>query len=457
MRHKQKLRRTSEEAGMRRRSTRTATTAAAVVAALALAACGSGGPAAPTAEAPSTAVNGAGRTLTVWDFETADTDRGIAWAKAREIFEAETGAKVAYEKKAFEQVRTTASQVLNSDAAPDVLEYNKGNATSGLLASQGLLTPLDDAVATFGWDKKIPGTLQTTARYDDKGVMGSGSWYGIPNYGEFTEVYYNKDLFAQHGVAVPKTYAEFTAALQTFAAAGITPIAAAGAEYPYQQLLYQLALSKADRPWVTNYETYSAPANFHDPAWTYAADELKSWIDKGYLDKNSTGLKAEDMGLAFESGKYPMMVSGSWWYARMVKEATGFQWGTFLFPDSPLTMGSAGNQWVVPTRSAEKDLAYAFIDITMRPEVQNLIAQNNGIPIVTDTSAVTDPKSVELLQNWQTVVGRDGLGFYPDWPAPTFYDDLVGATQELANGTLTPTAMLDQLQQRYDSGVAELK
>jgi raffinose/stachyose/melibiose transport system substrate-binding protein len=442
---------------MRRRSSH-ALTAAAVVAALALSACGSGGgAAAPAQEAPSTAVNGAGRTLTVWDFETPDTDRGIAWAKARETFEKETGAKVVYEQKAFEQVRTTASQILNSDAAPDVMEYNKGNATSGLLASQGLLTPLDDAVATFGWDKKIPGALQTTARYDDKGVMGSGSWYGIPNYGEFTQVYYNKDLFTKYGVAVPKTYAEFTAALQTFAAAGITPIAAAGAEYPLQQLLYQLALSKADRPWVTNYETYTAPANFHDPAWTYAADELKSWIDQGYVDKNSTGLKAEDMAQAFEAGKSPIMVSGTWWYARLVKEVKDFQWGTFLFPDSTLTMGSAGNQWVVPTKSGEKDLAYAFIDITMRPEIQNLIAQNGGIPIVTDTSAVTDPKATELLGNWKTVVDRDALAFYPDWPTSTFYDDLVGATQELANGTLTPTAMLDQLQQRYDSGVAEIK
>ena len=48
----------------------------------------------------------------------------------------ETGVKVEFEKKAFEQIRQNASQVLNSDDAPDVTEYNKGNATSGLLASQ---------------------------------------------------------------------------------------------------------------------------------------------------------------------------------------------------------------------------------------------------------------------------------------------------------------------------------
>ena len=53
---------------------------------------------------------------------------GKAWKKAMDIFEKETGVKVEFEKKSFEQIRQTASQVLNSDDAPDVMEYNKGNA-----------------------------------------------------------------------------------------------------------------------------------------------------------------------------------------------------------------------------------------------------------------------------------------------------------------------------------------
>ena len=84
----------------------------------------------------------------------------------------ETGVKVEFEKKAFEQIRQNASQVLNS-------EYNKGNATSGLLASQGLLTNLNDYVSEYGWDKIITGSLADTGKYDEQGMMGSGDWYGI--------------------------------------------------------------------------------------------------------------------------------------------------------------------------------------------------------------------------------------------------------------------------------------
>jgi raffinose/stachyose/melibiose transport system substrate-binding protein len=62
------------------------------------------------------------------------------------------------------------------------MEYNKGNATAGLLASQGLLSDLTEQAQSRGWADKST-SLQTTARYDERGVMGSGNWYGVPNQG----------------------------------------------------------------------------------------------------------------------------------------------------------------------------------------------------------------------------------------------------------------------------------
>ena len=34
--------------------------------------------------------------------------------------------------------------ILNSSEGPDIMEYNKGNATAGLLSTQGLLTDLSE-------------------------------------------------------------------------------------------------------------------------------------------------------------------------------------------------------------------------------------------------------------------------------------------------------------------------
>lgn len=420
--------------------------AAIAASAILLSGCSAGG----------TSDEASSNTLKLWHFESEDSAMGKAWNEAIKVFEEETGAKVEFEAKAFEQIRTTASQVLNSNEAPDILEYNKGNATAGLLASQGLLANLDDAVAEYGWDEKLADSLATTAKYDERGIMGSGNWFGVPNYGEYVEMYYNKDMFAKYGLEVPTTQAELETVMQAFVDKGVTPLAQAGAEYPLGQLFYQLALTKADRSWIDDYQLYTNPVDWNDAALTYAADTLKSYTDKGFISKNSTGLKAEDMGTAFISGEYPMMFSGSWWYGRVTEEAGDMNWGTFLFPGATYSPGSSGNIWVVPENAKNKDLAYKFIDITMRPEIQAILGNSGGVPVAANPDDITDDHSRELITNFNTLLDQDGLAFYPDWPTATFYDQLVAGTQELVNGTMTPQQMRDQLGADYAEGVAAI-
>lgn len=425
--------------------TRTLAVAASLAAAaLALSGCSVGGS------------GGDDDTLRLWHYEGADSAMGKAWDEAIKIFEEETGATVEFEEKSFEQIRSTASQVLNSDEAPDILEYNKGNATAGLLSSQGLLTPLDDAVEEYGWDDRLAPSLQTTAKYDENGVMGSGSWYGVPNYGEFVEVYYNKDAFAAAGLEVPTTFDEFEDVLAAFAAQGVTPLAESAAEYPLGQLWYQLALSKADRGFVDDYQLYENPVDWSGDEVTYATETIADWTEKGYISTDSSGLKAEDAGVGFISGDYPIFFSGSWWYGRFVSEISDFEWGTFLFPETELSPGSAGNMWVVPEQAKNKELAYEFIDITMRPEIQAILGNSGGVPVAADEADITDEKSKELIANFNALTEKDGIAFYPDWPTPTFYDELNAGLQELVNGTKSPAEVQEQLGEQYQSGVEDI-
>src|SRR5665647_3204361 len=206
-----------------------------------------------------------------WHYEGEDSAMGIAWAEAIRVFEEETGATVEFEQKAFEQIQKTAGMVLSSDEGPDIMEHNKGNATAGLLSSQGLLTDLTDVAQERGWTDMLPDSIQTTARYEN-GVMGSGPWYGVPNYGEFVTVYYNKDMFAEYGIEVPTTLAEMEAAMDTFVEAGIVPLGMAGAEYPAGQLFYELALSTADRDFVSAYQTYTDTVDFQADPLKYGAE-----------------------------------------------------------------------------------------------------------------------------------------------------------------------------------------
>ncbi|MBE8469392.1 ABC transporter substrate-binding protein [Streptomyces justiciae] len=396
--------------------------------------------------------SGDGKTLKLWHYEAPNSAMGQAWNEAIKEFKAKhPGVKVEFEEKGFEQIQKTAPMVLNSSDAPDVMEYNKGNATAGLLSKQGLLTDLTAEATKRGWDKKLSSSVRTTSVYDTNGVMGSGKWYGVPNYAEYTMVFYNKDLFKKYGIAAPKTFDELTAAMDKFVQNKGTPLANAGAEYPAQQYLYQLALSKADRAWVDSYELYKGKTDFHDAAWTYAAETYADWVKKGYIAKTSSSTKAEDAGVSFIQGKAPIFFSGSWWYGRFVDEAK-FDWGTFLWPDSNMTLGSGGNLWVVPKGAKNKELAYDFIDITMSKKIQNLLGNKGGVPVAADASAITDPRSKALIDNFNTLSQRDGLAFYPDWPVPGFYDVLVSQTQKLITDSEKPDGYLDALQDAYDKG-----
>jgi raffinose/stachyose/melibiose transport system substrate-binding protein len=240
--------------------------------------------------------------------------------------------------------------------------------------------------------------------------------------------------------------------MDTFVEKKITPLANSGAEYLAQQYLYQLALSKADRSWVDSYELYKGRTDFHDTAWTYAAGTFADWVKKGYIGKNSTSTKAEEAGVSFIQGKAPILFSGSWWYGRFQDEAT-FDWGTTLWPGSNLTLGSGGNLWVVPKTARNKELAYDFIDITLSKKIQNLLGDKGGVPVAADPAAITDPKAKQLIADFNTLSGRDGLAFYPDWPVPGFYDVLVSETQKLITGSTKPDAYLSSLQEAYDKGV----
>lgn len=429
------------------RTTKKIVAAASAAALMAgLAACSGGGGDAETTDATS---------LKLWHYESPNGAMGIAWAEAIKVFEEEhPGVTVEFEEKSFEQIQQTAGMILSSDEGPDILEYNKGNATTGLLSSQGLLTDLTAVAEERGWTDLLSPSLATTVQYDENGVMGTGKWYGIPNYGEFVTVYYNKDMFAEAGVEVPTTLDEMTAVMDTFVANGTIPLGMAGAEYPAGQLFYQLALSQADRQWITDFQTFTNPVDFQGPELTFGAETFADWVDAGYMASDSASLKAEDMGVGFINGTYPMMVSGSWWYGRLVDEIDGFDWGVYNFPGNTFNAGSSGNLWVVPTNSKAPELAYDFIDITMRPEIQAILGNNGGLPVAANPEDITDAKSQELITAFNEVLDADGLAFYPDWPVPGFYDVIVNSVQKLINGSAEPAAVLDELGAAYADGVA---
>ncbi len=391
------------------------------------------------------------KTFKVWWYEPADSALGIAWQAAVDEFAAtHPDVTVQFELKTFDQINQAGALILNSNEAPDVLEYNKGNGTAGLVASQGLLQALDDEYHARGWDKIVPESALALGKYDQNGVFGSGPLVGIPNYGEFVSVFYNEDMLKAEGLEVPTTYEDFVKALDVFVAKGITPIVTGANDYPAQHIMYTLALKNADADWIAKFEGLKEPLD--TTPFLKAAETLVDWVNKGYISKDATGMNADDMSNEFQSQKSPFMFGGTWLSTRFANVET-FKASQFLMPGQQYAPGSTGNMWVVPASATNKDLAYDFIGITLSPDVQNVMGNNGGLPIAADSAAITDPVGKLTTTLFNQLVAQGGLGFYPDWPVAGFYNEVLQATQAVIGGTATPEEFAARLKKFYDDGM----
>ncbi|MCB9078310.1 MAG: extracellular solute-binding protein [Anaerolineaceae bacterium] len=391
------------------------------------------------------------RVFKIWHYETGNAI-GDSWASALEEFKAKhPDVTVEFEEKSFQQIQETARMVLNSNNVPDVMEINKGNATAGLYAKEGLLTDLTDVAAERGWDKILNSSLQTTSRYDENGIMGSGPLYGATTYGEFVMVYYNKDMFKEYGVEVPTTLEEFEAVADTFVEAGIVPLALGGGDrWPATHNWQELVLYKADRDLINNFQLLQGDVDFHGPAFTFGSEKLVEHVQKGYYRADATGISNEDANAAFVQGQHPMVLTGSWQYGAFLDQINDFEWGIFIMPGKTLNTGSGGNLLVVPQNAANKDLAYDFIDLALGENAQTVMANAGGVPVNADLSKIENKDVLALNEAFNTILANDGLAFYPDWPVPGYMDTLGGGLQQLIGGAMTPAEFLDSIAAPYN-------
>ncbi|MDN4479214.1 extracellular solute-binding protein [Demequina sp. SYSU T00039] len=394
--------------------------------------------------------------LTIWWIQSPDSPIGQGWQMALDEFEAaHPEVEVTFETKSWDQLRQTGQMILNSPEAPDILEYPKGNASAGTVVKAGLLTDLEDVAVERGWTEILPESLQTVGRYDERGLMGSGALYGVPGYGEYVSVFYNVDVLAERGYEPPTTVAEFETIMADFTADGVTPIALGASDYPLVHLVYALALSEADQQWVRDFQFFDGPVDFHDAAWTFAAEKIAEWTEAGYIGADATGIDSVGAATGFKSGANPFFVSGSWFHGEFATDITDFEWGTFRFPGSGLSLGSGGHIWVVPAQSESKELAYDFIDYALSPEVQTAIANLGGIPVAADRASVTDPVGQMAVDDFDQILADDALGLYPDWPVAGYYEVFLAAGQQLVLGSTTPDEFLDTIGAAYETGKAD--
>lgn len=308
--------------------------------------------------------------------------------------------EVNYEIKS-ENYDTVLSTAIQSGDGPDLF-WTNGTATTVMpdyVANNAVADLTDSVDYSF-----ISDNAKDLSAID-------GHYYSVPWMTMDTRtVYYNKDMFAENGWEIPKTFSEFEALLATIKETGTTPVSLA---------LDPWCLLFAFEPVLSGYDAdYSAALQEYiditatDEAVRSCMKKLVEWSDKGYFGDNWLGVIDNDsQTLAFTTGAAAMNITGSWNAATISSNNPDLNYGAFSIPsESGVTglVGTASNGFSVNAKSKNMDAAVAFANFCASKEAQTIWVQSQG--------AVSGSSEIEASTEIAREISESGGGnVYRSW------------------------------------------
>lgn len=214
-------------------------------------------------------------------------------------FEAEhKNVTIELEVLANEQYKEKLSVIGASNELPDVGMTWAGGFLEPYVNGK-MFAPLDDIIS----DDFIPGT---TEAYAVDGVT-----YGLPLELNIAPIYYNKALFAQAGVDVPKTWDEFKDVINALVDAGITPITVGNRDAWTGSLWYMYLADRIGGPATLN-DAISRVGSFEDPALIQAAAEIQELVGLDAFINGYNGLGNDEAKGYFLNEQAAMFLMGTW-------------------------------------------------------------------------------------------------------------------------------------------------
>lgn len=363
---------------------------------------------------------------------------------------------VKLEIKSWDDFMGTVLNIADSPDAPDIIFGNQGFTVDGPMVEAGLILPLDAYYDAYGWGDRYGDGAKAQFRFTEDGqTFGSGPLWGIAESADFVGVYYNKEKLAALGLEVPATMTEFEAALEAAKAAGELPIKLGNqAGWPATHAFGIAQGASWDaaevRDWIFGAEGADY-ANEHNLA---AAQTFRSWVDKGYINEDANGLDYDQAWQEFANGDGVFLPAGSWLAAGLRDTMGADKVGFFPPPTGDsgkiAAVAALSLPFHISSKSANPDLAAAFIDWVMNPDKGQVYLDNGRIPAAGgSTGTPGDPVTQDMADAWAAIAADDGLMYYQDWSTDTMYDTLTGSLQELIGGKASPEEFVATVQEDW--------
>jgi len=399
--------------------------------------------------------------LRVWDqFTDEDTS-----ATADAIYQAFTAQHpnitIAREAYSTDQGRQTINTALASGTGPDIVFYDAGPGFAGVLAEAGLIIPLDDMAAKYGWKDRIaPAALQ--------GATINGKLYGLPLQVDLIGMYYNKTLMDKEGLTLPKTTDELKAFCGQAKDKGYTPLAFS--DNPGWQAGHQFSMASTN---MVGPDAMQQLLYEHQGSWD--TPEMVKAIQTYFVDMQDAGCFADDVNALtnddaaglFYAGDALMYPTGSWQVhgtSGIDENMPDYEVGMMPFPAIPGGKGSfwvtgVGSAYFISADSQHQEEAAQFLDYLFSPEAAQHWVGEAGfvVPMAVDTAGLdVSPLFRSILDVLDSAAsGQIKLGANIDVLAPPEFNDMMtNGFQAILAGDKTAEQQAADLQAAWQEGMA---
>ena len=394
--------------------------------------------------------------LVVWDTATSGVQKEIIETLAREFEKDNPGVQIEHEGYPFDELQKTLQRAITSGKGPDIAQINNGESSMGPLVRAKLLIPLTKYDKQYGWSKKFAPALLARNMYTEDGkTFGKGVLWGVSQTGELVGFYYNKKIFQQNGIQVPKTFDELEQVMQTLKDKGVTPLIFGNLDKWQAIHLYgEILGTMTNREYLDGLIYRQGNKSWDTPQIKQAAAKLQEWESKGYFIKNYAALHSDDAWKLFAAGKGAMLLQGSW-LTGDIQKAMGSNAGFFAMPPrgnkTVLHVGGVGIPYGIIKTTKYPDVAAKFINFLVSDRAVQLLLENGQLPAIKVPQSYIKPNTVsgDLYKAWNKVNDENALGHYLDWATPTFYDTLTAHLQLLLAHKESPDQFAKALEADY--------